>query len=300
MRRSRKRSILFVGSRWADAFSALGVYVSPPPGQGAPRAAPRNGCFWADVRGTNWSTNQQTGRFIRGRQTNGLPSALTPQAYPDFLVGAFRPGWRIFDYTSQLLTGTSRATGWTARRLFWAGPASPGVPFLSRRIHMRGIGYDGGGRDSVGLIPGPARSGHGQPKLVGHRQNHCPGFESRTRRRVYWLWEHETAYTDQPGAQQCRTPATFFPPAAPVPAPAPRLPYPGCGHRPTTVAPYLGPRLRLLLNFNRDDATFLPVHSRLLLPTDSHSRLGRGLRCETSARLSVKSGAGAQFLRSAG
>ena len=50
--------------RTGGAFSALG-YGSEPVKAPPPRTAPREWLFWADVRGTDWSTKQQTGD-IRG------------------------------------------------------------------------------------------------------------------------------------------------------------------------------------------------------------------------------------------
>ena len=106
-------------------------YGSDPVVKAAPRPAPREWLFWADVRGTDWSTNQQSGD-IRGGQTNGF-LGLTHKLSPDFLVGAFG-GMEIFNYTSQLLDGHLKGNGWTAggylgwrlfpdRRRFAARPA---------------------------------------------------------------------------------------------------------------------------------------------------------------------------------
>jgi hypothetical protein len=80
--------------RAGNAFSALG-YDGDPMLKAPTRVIPREWFLWADVRGTDWSTNLQTGD-IRGGQTNGS-LGLTHKLSPDFLVGAFG-GMEIFNY----------------------------------------------------------------------------------------------------------------------------------------------------------------------------------------------------------
>jgi hypothetical protein len=260
--------------RAGNAFAAVG-HVGPPILKAPPRVAPKEWLLWADVRGANWNTNQQTGD-IRGGQTNGLVG-LTHKLTADLLIGAFG-GMEIFDYNSQVLAGHLKGTGWTAGGyLGWR--LLPGVRFEAGGAYS-GIGYDGAAGAATGSFPG--QRWLATAALVATLKT-MPGFEIESSARVYGLWEHEDAYTDSLGTmQEDRNFSTGRASAGT------KLAYPWIWSATTTVAPYVGGYADYY--FNRDDAT-VPVAAPLLLPTEFiHGWSGR-----VTSGIAVKTGSGAQF-----
>lgn len=249
--------------------------AGPLPTKAPARAAPREWFFWADVRGTNWSTNQQTGD-IRGGQTNGF-IGLTHKLSPDFLVGGFA-GMEVFDYSSQLLNGHLKGTGWTTGTyLGWR--LLPGVRFEAGGSYS-GVGYDGVSGMASGSFPGERWLA--TAALVGTIRT-SPGFEIENSARVYGLWEHERAYTDSLGTVQGER--SFSTGRASAGA---KVGYAWLWSMTTTVTPYVGGFADYY--FNQDDAS-LPVAAPLLLPTEFiHGWSGR-----VTSGVSVKTGSGAQF-----
>ena len=176
--------------RTGGAFAALG-YGSDPVVKTPPRPAPREWLFWADVRGTDWSTKQETGD-IRGGQTNGF-LGLTHKLSPDFLVGAFG-GMEIFNYTSQLLDGHLKGNGWTAGgylgwRLF------PGLHLDLGGSHS-GIDYDGLAGMASGTFPG--QRWLATAALVGTIKT-MPGFEIEKLATGLWAMGARERLYGQPG-----------------------------------------------------------------------------------------------------
>lgn len=259
--------------RSGGAFSALGYDNDPV--KAAPRPIPREWLFWADVRGTDWSTNQQTGD-IRGGQTNGF-LGLTHKLSPDFLVGAFG-GMEVFNYSSQLLAGHLKGNGWTSGG-YLALRLLPGLR-LDLGGSYSGIGYDGVSGMASGSFPG--QRWLATAALVGTIKT-MPGFEIESSARAYGLWEHETAYTDSLGTAQGERNFSTGRARAGT-----KVSYPWMWAASVTVAPYVGGFADYY--FNKDDAA-LPVAAPILLPTEFvHGWSGR-----VTSGAAVKTGSGAQF-----
>jgi hypothetical protein len=240
-----------VEERVGDTFAALGyardVVLKAPP----PRIIPKEWLLWAEVRGTGWNTNLQTGD-IRGGQTNAL-LGLTHKLSPDFLVGVFG-GYENFDYTSQLLTGRLKGDGWTAGGyLGWR--LLPGVRF-DASVARSGSSYDGMAGTASGTFPG--QRWFVSAALIGNYKT-MQGFEIEPSAKVYALWEHDNTYTDSLGIVQ--TERNFSTGRASA---GTKVAYPWLWSATATVAPYVG--IYADYYFNRDDGT-LPV-APLLLPTE--------------------------------
>jgi hypothetical protein len=270
----QERKISFE-ERAGDAFSAIGYAGNPPVVKAPPRAFPKEWLPWVEVRGTNWSTNLETGD-IRGGQTNGL-LGLTRKLTPDVLVGVFG-GLETFDYSSQLLNGRLKGDGWTAGGYFGVR-FLPGLHF-DAGVARSGISYDGIAGTAAGTFPG--QRWLATAALVGIFKT-APGFEIEQSARVYALWERESAYTDTLGTMQAQR--TFSSGRASAGA---KAAYPWMWSATTTVVPYAGAYADY--SFNNDDGV-LPVAPGLLLPT----QFVHGWSARVVSGLAVKLGGGAQF-----
>jgi hypothetical protein len=242
-----------VEERVGDTFAALGYaardnfYKAPPP----PRIVPREWLPWAEVRGTGWNTNLQTGD-IRGGQTNALVG-LTRKLSPDFLVGAFG-GYERFDYTSQLLSGRLKGDGWTVGGYLGWRP-TPGLRF-DAGVARSGINYDGVVGTAAGAFPG--QRWLASASLIGTIK--AKGFEIEPSARVYALWEHNNNYVDSLGTTQGER--SFSTGRASV---GTKVAYPWMWSATAIVTPYVG--LYGDYYFNQDDGV-LPGATPLLLPTE--------------------------------
>jgi hypothetical protein len=261
--------------RAGDAFAALG-YAGPPLLVKAPPPAPKEWLVWADIHGTNWSTNLQTGD-IRGGQTNGFVG-VTRKLSSDLLIGAFA-GAETFDYTSQLLNGRLKGDGWsTGAYLGWR--ILPGLRFEAGGSYS-GIGYDGTSGAATGTFPG--QRWLTTAALVGTTKLRS-GFDVENSARIYALWEHEPAYTDSLGTPQ---PQRNF--SSGRASAGSKVSYPWPWSSTVTLIPYVGAYADYY--FNSDDAV-LPNASPLLLPT----QFVQGWSGRLTSGVGVKTKSGAQFL----
>ena len=254
-----------------------------PRPQGMPTKAPpqvvyvpRPLQFWADVRGSDWNTSQQTGD-IRGGQINAL-FGVTKRLAPDLLIGAFG-GYENFDYTSQLLDGRLKGDGWTAGGYFgWR--FLPGLRF-DASLARSGINYDGVAGTAAATFPG--QRWLAMASLIGIYKTHF-GFEFEPSLKVYALWEHENAYTDNLGITESER--NFSNGRASAGA---KIAYPWTWTTTVTLTPYVG--VYADYYFDRDDAT-LPT-APVLLPTQflqgwsARVTSGVGVTLGGSARLSL-------------
>jgi outer membrane autotransporter protein len=262
--------------RVGESFAALGgrdnVMKSP---MRAPPPPPRDWLAWAEVRGTGWNTGTQTGD-IRGGQTNAF-LGLTRRVTPNFLLGVFG-GYEVFDYSSQTLNGRLKGDGWTVGgyigwRIF------PGLRF-DAGVARSGISYDGTAGVATASFPGQrwlVSSG-----LTGTYRT-LSGFEIEPSARVYALWEHESAYTDNLGIQHADR--DFSAGRASAGA---KVAYPWLWSTGTVVAPYAG--VYGDYYFNKDDATLLTAPN--LLPIE----YVQGLSARVVSGVSVTMQNGPRFL----
>jgi hypothetical protein len=193
---------------------------------------------WADVRGTEWITSQQTGD-IRGGQTNGL-FGVTRRFTPDLLIGGLG-GFEIFDYTSSLLDGRLKGDGWTVGGYLGWRPL-PSIRF-DAGVARSNISYNGVAGSASGTFP--AERWLATAALTGIYK--VQGFELEPSARVYAAWEHENAYTDSLGTAQ--TDRNFSSGRASAGA---QVAYPWLWKATTTLTPYVG--LYADYYFNQDDA----------------------------------------------
>jgi hypothetical protein len=252
------------GDRVDNSFSALGYAPTGKALKARPLApyTPMNWLAWADVRGTGWSTNMQTGD-IRGDQINAL-FGITRKLAPDFLVGVFG-GYENFNYRSQLLDGQLKGDGWTVGGyLSWR--ILPTLRF-DAGLARSGIGYDGTAGTASGTFPG--NRWLGTAALIG--TYNMSGFQFEPSAKVYALWEHEGAYVDTLGTTQSERNFSTGRASGGV-----KVAYPLEWSAGTTVAPYIG--LYADYYFNSDEAA-LPIAP--LLPTEYVSgwsaRVGGGV-----------------------
>jgi uncharacterized repeat protein (TIGR01451 family) len=239
--------------RMNKEFAALGYSRDPMLSKApAARPAPKEWLAWVDVRGTGWNTSLQTGD-IRGGQTNAL-LGLTRKVSPSFLVGVFG-GFENFDYTSQVLAGRLKGSGWTGGGYF-AWRFLPGVRF-DGSVARSGVSYDGTAGTATGTFPG--QRWFASAALVGTTKT-AIGLEIEQSARIYALWEHEDAYTDSLGTAQSERTFTTGRGSA-----GSKFSYPWMWSATTTVAPYVG--FFADYYFNKDDAV-LPISPGLLLPTE--------------------------------
>ena len=239
------------GERVGDAFASLGYAPRDNVFKAPPRPAPKDWLAWAEIRGTGWSTNVQTGD-IRGGQTNAL-LGLTRRLNPDLLVGLFG-GYENFDYTSQLLNGRLKGDGWTAGG-YVGWRLLPGLRF-DAGLARSGINYDGVAGTAAGTFPGTRWLATGA--LVGLYRT-SPGFEIEPSARIYALWEHENNYIDTLGTLQSAR--DFMTARASAGA---KVAYPLMWSPTVTISPYAG--LYADYYFNSDSAAF-PAGA-ILLPTE--------------------------------
>nr|WP_283848244.1 autotransporter outer membrane beta-barrel domain-containing protein [Bradyrhizobium sp. NAS80.1] len=241
-----------------------------------PRPEPKQWLAWADVRGSNWSTSVQTGD-IRGGQVNAL-LGVTRKITADLLVGMFG-GYETFDYTSELLAGRLKGDGWTVGGyLGWRIAQS--VRF-DAGVARAGISYDGVAGTAAATFPG--QRWIATAALVGTYKT-AQGFEIEPSARVYAIWEHDDAYTDNLGITQ--TERTFSNGRASA---GTKVAYPWMCSPTVTLTPYVG--VYADYYFNSDDAT-VPL-TPLLLPTQFvqgwSARVTGGLGVTTTggARVSI-------------
>jgi hypothetical protein len=259
-------------ARVDDAFAALG-YASNAL-KAPPLPAPKVWLPWAELRGTGWNTNVQTGD-IRGGQTNAL-LGITRKLTPDVLVGVFG-GYETFDYTSQLLNGRLKGDGWTAGGyLGWR--LLPGLR-LDAGVARSGVNYDGVAGTAAGTFPGNRWLATGA--LVGLYKT-GQGFEIEPSARIYALWEHEDNYIDSLGTVQGAR--NFMTARASAGA---KVAYPLMWSPTMTISPYAG--LYADYYFNSDDAAF--PGGTILLPTE----FIQGLSARVTSGVSARTQGGAQF-----
>lgn len=178
-------------SRVDDAFTAL-AYAGKP-ARTPPIPAAKEWQAWLELRGTNWTTNIQTGD-LRGNQVNatgGLGRKITPN-----LVVGFIGGFETFDYTSQLLTGHLKGNGWTVGGyLGWR--LTPTMRF-DAALARSGLNYNITAGTAFATVPGArwlAAIG-----LTGTYKYSAWQFEPSA--RLYMQWEHQQAYIDNLGTAQ--------------------------------------------------------------------------------------------------
>jgi hypothetical protein len=263
-----------VEERVGDAFAALGyakrdqqpVFKAP-----VQPVLPKEWLAWLDVHGTGWNTSVQTGD-IRGSQVNALVG-LTRRLTPNFLVGVFG-GYENFDYTSQLLNGRLKGDGWTAGGYIgWR--VVPGLRF-DAGVARSGVSYDGTAGTANATFPGQRwllTTG-----LTGTYKT-APGFVIEPSAKVYALWEHEDAYTDNLGIGH--PDRDFSTGRASLGA---KAIYPWLTASSVTIAPYLG--LYGDYYFNQDDAVSLGAPN--LLPTEFVH--GLSARVTSGLAVSLKDG----------
>ncbi|MGV7218487.1 DUF7933 domain-containing protein [Bradyrhizobium sp. UFLA05-112] len=256
----------------------FGCELQPPPTKGMPPVvlAPPLWLAWADIRGSDWNTSQQTGD-IRGGQINAL-FGISHRLTTDILIGAFG-GYESFDYTSQLLDGRLKGDGWTAGGYFgWR--FLPGMRF-DASLARSGISYNGTAGTAFATFPG--QRWLATASLIGVYKTHY-GFEIEPSLKVYALWEREDSYTDNFGiAESSRT---FSEGRASAGA---KIMYPWLWTTTVKLMPYVG--LYADYYFNRDDAT-LPVGpllqaTQFLQGWSARVTTGVGVTLETGPRLSV-------------
>jgi uncharacterized repeat protein (TIGR01451 family) len=225
---------------------------------------------WADLRGTEWITSQQTGD-IRGGQTNGL-FGVTRKVTPDLLIGVLG-GYEVFAYTSVLLDGRLKGDGWTVGGYLGWRPL-PGIR-VDAGVARSDISYDGVAGTASGRFP--AERWLATAALIGTYK--IAGFEVEPSARVYAAWEHENAYTDSLGTPQGIR--NFSSGRASAGA---QVAYPWLWTDTTTLTPYVG--LYADYYFNQDDAA-LPV-APLLLP----NQFLQGWSARVTAGVGVATGGG--------
>jgi hypothetical protein len=177
-----------------DDFRTLGYAggmptKAPPPSS----AAPREWLAWVTVRGTDYFRGT-AGDDLKGDQVDVL-AGLTRRISPNFVVGAFG-GYEHFDYSSQAFNGKLKGDGWTVGAyLGWK--LAPNL-----RFDAGGAWSDIMANDTAGtangnftgtrwLINGGLTGTYPWQQLV---------FEPSA--RVFALWEHENAFTDNLGTFQ--------------------------------------------------------------------------------------------------
>jgi len=239
-----------VDERVADAFAALGYARSNPVYKASPpRSEPKEWLAWAEVRGTGWNTNLQTGD-IRGGQTNAL-LGLTRKLTPNFLFGVFG-GYENFDYTSQLFNGELKGNGWTVGG--YLGWRILSDLRFDAGVARSGISYDGVAGSAAATFP--AQRWLATVALTGS-YNIAQGFKIEPSAKVYALWEHDNSYVDSLGIMQAGRNFSTGRVSAGT-----KVAYPWLWST-TKIIPYVG--VYADYYFNSDDAT-LPVVP-LLLPT---------------------------------
>ncbi|MGY8678966.1 autotransporter domain-containing protein [Bradyrhizobium sp. UFLA05-153] len=254
----------------------FGCELQPPPTKGTPSVvlAPPLWLAWADIRGSDWNTSQQTGD-IRGGQINAL-FGISHRLTTDILIGAFG-GYENFDYTSQLLDGRLKGDGWTAGGYFgWR--FLPGMRF-DASLARSGISYSGVAGTAFATFPG--QRWLATASLIGVYKTHY-GVEIEPSLKVYALWEREDAYTDNFGVTESSR--SFSEGRASAGA---KIMYPWLWTTTVKLTPYVG--LYADYYFNRDDAT-LPV-GPLLQPT----QFLQGWSARVTTGVGVTLGAGPRF-----
>jgi hypothetical protein len=175
------------------AFGALAYASDPRRNVAPPRPQPKDWLAWADVRDIGFNTTSALSD-IRGNQLNAL-AGVSRRLGSDVLVGMFG-GYETANYTSQSLDGRLKGDGWTVGGYFgWR--LAPGVRF-DAGVARSGITYDGTADTAEGKFNGSrwlATSG-----LTGTLRAWILEIEPSA--KVYWLWEHENAYTDSLGTGQ--------------------------------------------------------------------------------------------------
>jgi hypothetical protein len=228
---------------------------------------------WADVRGSNWNTSQQTGD-IRGGQVNALVG-VTRRLTPNLLIGAFG-GYENFDYTSELLNGRLKGDGWTAGGYFgWR--FLPGLRFdasLARSV----ISYNGVAGSAAATFPG--QRWLATASLIGLHQTH--GFELEPSLKIYVLSEHESSYTDTLGITQNERNFSNGRASA-----GGKVAYPWKWTSTVTLRPYVGVYADYLLRSRRRSSTVRdasatgPVPARLVGAGHQRPRCDVGRRPES-------------------
>ena len=224
-----------------DDFAALGYAgamptKAPPPVVGP--AAPREWLAWISVRGTDYF-RPTFGDDLKGEQVDML-AGLTRRITPDFVVGLFA-GYETFDYTSQAFDGTLTGDGWTTGAyLGWrlAG---------SLRFDLGGAWSGLSANDTAGTANGNFT---GSRWLTSAGLTGTYNWQSlllEPSARVFALWEHENAFTDNLGTLQDAR--NFSTGRASIGA---KVAYPLAWTSTVALAPYAG--LYADYYFSQDDA----------------------------------------------
>jgi hypothetical protein len=173
-----------------DEFSALGyagnITKAPPKNP----TLQRDWLAWIDVRGVS-VYNNSVGNDLKGNQVN-LTAGLTRKLTPNFIVGAFG-GYEHLDYNSDALNSRLKGDGWTVGSyLGWRFAES--LRFDMALAHSN-IGYNDTSGMAAATFPGSRWLASGG--LTG--TYHLQALVLQPSVRVYGLWEHDSAYTDNLG-----------------------------------------------------------------------------------------------------
>jgi hypothetical protein len=176
-------------ARGTDALASK----APPPDKRA--RPPSDWRFWAEVRGTGWSSTPLQGD-IRGGQVNSFLGA-TYKLSNDALLGVFG-GYESLSYTTQILNGRLDGSGWTVGGYFgWR--VMPGLR-LDGAIAHAGIDYDVGSGGAIGAFP--AQRWIGTLNLTGTMRADTWLIEPSA--GAFMVWERDGAFTDNLGVLQAQ------------------------------------------------------------------------------------------------
>jgi hypothetical protein len=157
------------------------------------RPPPQDWLFWAEVRGTGWSSSPLEGD-IRGGQVNSF-LGVTYKFSSDALLGLFG-GYESLNYTTQILNGRLSGGGWTFGSYF--GWRISSALRLDGSIARSGINYDVSSGAANGAFP--AQRWIGTLNLTGTTR--AGAWQIEPSAGAYAVWERDRAYTDNLGVYQ--------------------------------------------------------------------------------------------------
>ena len=179
-----------------DGFTALGYARENRVVTKTPRplaVTPRDWLAWIDVRGTDFNRNT-FGSDLKGTQVNAI-AGLTRRFTPNFLVGVLG-GYEHFDYSSQAFNGVLKGEGWTTGAyLGWR--FAPNLRFDAAAARSNILANDAAGTAAGNFTGHRWLVSGGVTGIYGWR-----AFVLEPSARLYALWEHENAYTDNLGTLQ--------------------------------------------------------------------------------------------------
>ncbi len=176
-----------------DAFTALGYAgnaTKAPPRQTTPE---REWRLWLDVRGTGWTTSNNSNADIKGNQLN-LTMGLSRKLTPDMVVGVVA-GHENFKYDVTSLTGTFKGNGETVGGYF---ARRFGALRFDAALAWSYMSYSASAGTANGSFTGSrwlASTG-----LTGYQK--FGAFSLEPSAKVFVLWERENTWTDNLGTLQ--------------------------------------------------------------------------------------------------